>query len=232
MEIETKSDRKKRLAKANLLNPEKREKNRITKRRQHEKYKERLLNDAEFAEIERTRVGKNVAKYRSKLEVINIKRAQTKAYQSRPEIKEKRKLHRSDPIRKEARNKRHTERMQADPNYCVERRLRNRFRKALNSFGSGKKSSIKNLIGCTMEEFKLYIEQKFLNGMSWERRSEIHLDHVIPCKSFDLTKISEVERCFHYSNFQPLWSVDNLSKSDKLPDGTRAKKAYKGVIFS
>ena len=43
-----------------------------------------------------------------------------------------------------------------------------------------------------------------------------HLDHIRPCADWDLTKPAEQAGCFHYSNYQPLWAKDNLSKGAKL----------------
>ena len=42
-----------------------------------------------------------------------------------------------------------------------------------------------------------------------------HIDHIKPCASFDLTDPKQQQQCFHYSNLQPLWWYDNLSKGDK-----------------
>jgi hypothetical protein len=82
------------------------------------------------------------------------------------------------------------------------------------------------LLGCSIHELKIYLESKFLPGMTWENHGYgndcWHIDHIIPCAGFDLTKESEQHKCFHYSNLQPLWQKDNLSKNDKLPNGLRA----------
>lgn len=43
-----------------------------------------------------------------------------------------------------------------------------------------------------------------------------HVDHIIPCSSFDLTDIKQQKICFHYTNLQPLWAIDNLKKSNKI----------------
>ena len=75
-----------------------------------------------------------------------------------------------------------------------------------------------SLLGCTVEELKTYIENQFEDGMTWENWAYDgwHLDHIIPCSSFDLTKKKEQKKCFHYTNLQPLWAKDNMSKGSKL----------------
>jgi len=56
--------------------------------------------------------------------------------------------------------------------------------------------------------------------MSWEKRSLIHIDHIIPCKSFDLSDPKQQVKCFHYTNLQPLWSYENLFKAAKILKST------------
>ena len=75
-----------------------------------------------------------------------------------------------------------------------------------------------NLVGCTPKEFVNHMESKFQAGMSWKNRGlrGWHIDHKIPCKYFQLTKEEEIRKCFHYTNLQPLWAKDNLSKGCKL----------------
>lgn len=77
-----------------------------------------------------------------------------------------------------------------------------------------------DLLGCSISELKVYLESKFQSGMNWENHGYgdncWHIDHILPCASFDLTKEADQRKCFHYSNLQPLWQSDNLSKSDKI----------------
>ncbi len=72
-----------------------------------------------------------------------------------------------------------------------------------------------DLIGCSAEELKKHMEARFLPGMTWENYGQWHVDHVKACANFDLTKPEEQRTCFHYSNLQPLWALDNLRKGAK-----------------
>jgi hypothetical protein len=65
-----------------------------------------------------------------------------------------------------------------------------------------------------MDDFKIYLESKFEPGMSWGNYGYRgwHVDHIVPCALFDLSKPAHVRRCFHFSNLQPLWAQDNLRK--------------------
>jgi hypothetical protein len=111
-----------------------------------------------------------------------------------------------------------------DINYKIKVTLRNRFYKLIK--GKHKKNSVLKLLGCSIDELKIYLEKKFIDGMSWTNHGKWHIDHIKPCCSFDLTKISEQKKCFHYTNLQPLWAKDNIIKNakfiepDDLPDHT------------
>lgn len=79
------------------------------------------------------------------------------------------------------------------------------------------------LLGCDIEFFKSYLQSKFLPGMTWENygvydenRATWQLDHIIPCASFNLLEENEQRKCFHYLNYQPLWTLDNIEKSNKI----------------
>lgn len=51
--------------------------------------------------------------------------------------------------------------------------------------------------------------------MSWYNRGQWHIDHVKPCAKFDMLDEDEQRECFHYTNLQPLWAHDNLSKGSR-----------------
>lgn len=80
-----------------------------------------------------------------------------------------------------------------------------------------KASRTTQLIGCTMEQLRSHLESKFKPGMTWENHgSGWHIDHIMPCAAFDFTNPDQIFQCFHYTNMQPLWAHENLSKSDKI----------------
>ena len=117
-------------------------------------------------------------------------------------------------------NKERYHKMKNNPKYKIERILRKRFLSAIKR--EFKKTSAITLLGCSIEECKKYLESKFQEGMTWENHGVKgwHIDHIIPCAVFDLTKEEEQKKCFHYTNLQPLWWEDNLKKSNKVEDGT------------
>jgi hypothetical protein len=88
----------------------------------------------------------------------------------------------------------------------------NSFKKGTNQYK--KNSKTEKILGCTIEEFRYYIESKFKKGMSFYNHGEWHLDHIIPLASANSK--NDIIRLNHYTNFQPLWAEDNLSKSDKI----------------
>lgn len=69
-------------------------------------------------------------------------------------------------------------------------------------------------IGCDRDTLRAHIEAQFQPGMSWLNygRAGWHLDHKRPCASFDLSDPEQQRACFHYTNLQPLWAIDNLKK--------------------
>lgn len=93
-------------------------------------------------------------------------------------------------------------------------RLSNRCRDAFAYVGKKKNTKTEKLLGISVAGFKLYIEAKFKPGMSWENRSEWHIDHVIPLASARTEE--DVFNLCHYLNLQPLWSTENIQKGCKI----------------
>ena len=94
--------------------------------------------------------------------------------------------------------------------------LRSRLNKAIK--GNYKSGSAVFDLGCSIDEFKVYMESKFQLGMSWGNwgRKTWHIDHIKPLASFDLSDRDELLNACHYTNLQPLWAKDNMMKSDRI----------------
>ncbi len=102
-----------------------------------------------------------------------------------------------------------------NPCYRIMRSVRHRLRNAL-------KRKVKifhsiDLIGCDVSTLKSHLESKFQLGMEWSNygygQDKWHIDHIKRCREFDLSDPSQQKICFHWSNLQPLWQHDNLSKN-------------------
>jgi hypothetical protein len=106
-------------------------------------------------------------------------------------------------------------RLKKDINYKLIKILRTRLYNALKN--SQKKGSAVKDLGCTIQELKVYLESKFLPGMSWENYGlhGWHIDHIVPLSRFNLEDAEQLKKACHYTNLQPLWAEDNLVKSNK-----------------
>ena len=116
------------------------------------------------------------------------------------------------------RNKYNMKRLSENLEANIIHKVRNRIRTAVKRAGTVKSRRTITLLGCTIDEFKQYFQGRFTKGMTWARfiAAEIHIDHIKPCTSFNLTKESEQKKCFHYTNCQPLWAKDNIRKGAKI----------------
>ena len=97
--------------------------------------------------------------------------------------------------------------------YRILHSLRGRLLQALN--GAVKTKRTMKFVGCSMAQLKSHLSSQFKNGMSWDNygRKGWHIDHITPCSSFNLTCPNEQKKCFHYTNLQPLWWLDNCRKN-------------------
>ncbi|HUV84095.1 MAG TPA: hypothetical protein VMV86_00205 [Methanosarcinales archaeon] len=95
--------------------------------------------------------------------------------------------------------------------------LRKRVYCSLKGKGTKSDKTI-NLVGCSVIFLKQYLEGKFKEGMSWDNHGKKgwEIDHIKPCASFKLIEKEEQHKCFHYTNLQPLWAIDNQKKGAKI----------------
>lgn len=132
------------------------------------------------------------------------------------EYKRRHYLNRRDHIK--ARVKKNIQiRKASDPLFRIVCELRTRVYHALKR--TDKSAKTMELLGCSVDSFKLYLESLFESGMTWENygRGGWNIDHIIPLAIFDLSKPEHQRRCFHFSNMRPMWERENFSRPKKPP---------------
>jgi hypothetical protein len=108
----------------------------------------------------------------------------------------------------ETRRKTLQRRRNEDPKYRAMMALHCRLYMAVKE----KTGKTMELTGCSKEELTTFLEAEFTEGMTWENYGTWHIDHIRPCASFNLEDPGEQKRCFHWTNLQPLWAIDNIRK--------------------
>ena len=103
-----------------------------------------------------------------------------------------------------------------DAQYRVKMALHVRLYDAVKRQKGTKSSKTSELLGCTVEDLRLFLEAEFTEGMTWENYGKWHIDHIRPCASFNLENPEEQKKCFHWTNLQPLWAQDNIRKGAKI----------------
>lgn len=144
----------------------------------------------------------------NKESILEWHRNYTRAY---PE-KQKTRAKKYQPRRNEVRKIRRAN----DPVEKIKDSCRNRVRDALLKAGIPKYDHTFDLIGCTPDFFKAYLEAKFNRMMNWSNYGTYwEIDHIVAVSKFNLEKEEELFKAFHYSNCQPLEVPLNRSKCDR-----------------
>ena len=182
-----------------------------------ERRKQHYLNNREkIREKEKQYRLDNIERIREKdkqYRLANIERI--KEHNKKPKTKERKRQYRLN--NREKIRERRKIRLKDDIEYRLTSNLRRRICHAVKRQNISKTSKTKDLINCDWKTFKSYFESKFKEGMTWENHGYKgwHVDHIIPCASFDLVDPEQQKKCFHYTNLQPLWWYENLSKGTK-----------------
>jgi hypothetical protein len=192
-------DKKRREMLKETLTPEQKEELKIKK---NKKAKERRKNNQKYKEY-----SKNYIKSLSK-----EKRYQNnkKYYDSlTPEQKEERRL---------KNNQRQKERREKDPLYKLKGNVSSLIRQSIKLKGYIKESKTHEILGCSLEDFKIHLENQFTDWMNWENygnpvdgliepNKTWDIDHIIPL--VNATGEEELLKLNHYTNLQPLCSYQN-----------------------
>ena len=113
-------------------------------------------------------------------------------------------------------------RIKSDPLRIFKERIRLVIKGGFYRLKKGKPLKTNEIIGADWETVKEHIVSQFKDGMTWEAfvAGEIHIDHIKPLAS--ATCEEDIISLNHYTNLQPLWCLDNLSKGATF-DGVNYK---------
>lgn len=124
-----------------------------------------------------------------------------------------------------------SERRRTDPNYRLACNLRTYIFQRVGRKNNSEQSRFRELVGCSTDEFRRHLESHFEPFMSWDNYGrgpgKWNIDHTVPCAAFDLSDPNQQRDCFRFTNLKPMWATVNLSKSDRLADGRRARHTQK-----
>jgi len=102
-----------------------------------------------------------------------------------------------------------------DVNFRITTNLRNRLYCAIKN--NQKAGHTIELLGCSIDQFKIYMQNMFEPGMTWENYGAVwHIDHIIPCSFFNMSYPEHQIACFNWQNLQPMFGEENLHKSDNM----------------
>lgn len=204
------------------------EKNRLYRENNREDIRARQLvhiatNKESIAESKRRWAERNpeaVKRNQIKNSLTAATKAARKAYAeaNKEAIKEKERIRRlSEKFRDKQRA-----RYRTDLHFRLRSSMSSAICSAITRHSQGKKArkaaKTTTLLGCTVAELAAHLEGQFTEGMTWENQGVFgwHIDHIIPCASFDLSDPEQQKKCFHFRNLQPMWQLYNISKSDNL----------------
>jgi hypothetical protein len=171
-----------------------------------------------------------ISEYKKEYRVLNVEKLKLdnkNYYENNKEIrKEKDKEYReinsnkikqyfSNPEVKKRRNEKRNYRKKIDNLFKLTGNIRNLVYQSFKKNGFTKKSKTQEIIGCSFEELKIYLESKFEPWMNWENKSLYNgefnygwdIDHIIPISSAKTEE--EIIKLNYYTNLQPLCSKQN-----------------------
>ena len=192
-----------------------REETRLYQKTYREKNKEKLNNYREEYNIKnRTRVLDKKKEYYNKNKDTPEYKAKVRGncQKNKENRRQYNKKYRSDNKEKlkvsKAQYKK--ERLNNDPIFKFKENVRHRLY-LLTKTGFKKNKKTLELISCSWDEYQLYINNKFKNGMTWNNHGKVwQIDHIIPLSSAK-TQL-EVEKLCHHTNTQPLWTTTKIAR--------------------
>ena len=150
--------------------------------------------------------------YLSKKEDILIKRKINYLNNRESKLKYQKEYQQNNKVK---RNKHLSERRKTDDLFRLITNIRNLINNSFYDMNYSKTSRTQEILGCSFEELKSYLELKFEPWMTWKNRGiyngELNngwdIDHIIPLS--EAISVDDIVKLNHYTNLQPLCSKIN-----------------------
>jgi hypothetical protein len=108
--------------------------------------------------------------------------------------------------------------LKTDPLHKLEGAIRRAINQAFRNNGWGKRSKLNAIVGLSYQQYRLYIESTWSEGMNWsnygKKKDEWNIDHIIAPGKFQTEQ--EIIEKFHYTNTRAMWATENVRKSNFL----------------
>lgn len=109
----------------------------------------------------------------------------------------------------------HIMRYHNDVNFRLARQIRDKCNRVMKSVRPSKDAL--DILGCSQKFFKAWLQYNFTSEMNFENYGKVwHIDHLIPISKFNLTDDTEMRKCFHWTNCQPMLARKNQSKNNRV----------------
>lgn len=134
------------------------------------------------------------------------------------EIRLKKDLYRKDNVEKVrfSTNKYYSKRLKTDDLFKLSHNLRSLLNKSLKRGNTSKHTKTISTLGCSFEDFKVYIEKQFTSDLTWNNYGPYwSIDHICPCNQAQNEE--ELTKLQHYINLRPMKTFGyggNIHKSD------------------
>jgi hypothetical protein len=115
-------------------------------------------------------------------------------------------------------NERYKNRIKTDINFKVKENIRHLISNSIKNNGFSKNTKTEEILGLSVFEFKIFIENQFESWMNWENygnpkdgilepNKTWDLDHIIPISTAKTQE--DIIRLSHYTNLRPFCSYNN-----------------------
>jgi len=164
----------------------------------------------------------SMKKYESKPETKKRKSKNHKVWseKNRDRLNDYHQKWREKNINKHRENKRNYEkhRKDTDPLYKLISNFRTAIYQVLKENNIKKNGHYFEILKYTPEQLINHLEKQFSDEMTWDNYGDWHVDHKHPISLYNIKEIGDNEfmKCWSLDNLQPMWSVDNIKKSNKL----------------